>query len=152
MRRSLRAWPIVAFVALPVFPGLLSNSETRFTSGEAGRTVWDSVYSAAQAARGDTAYVKSCARCHGASLGGADQSPPLAGASFLGNWNALPLSELHSRIKTTMPSDSIGVLDGKLVTDVIAYLLKANGFPEGARELSTNTDSLAEIELRTRRP
>jgi hypothetical protein len=30
--------------------------------------------------------------------------------------------------------------------------LKANGFPEGARELSTNTDSLAEIELQTRRP
>jgi mono/diheme cytochrome c family protein len=117
-----------------------------------GRTVWDSVYSPAQAARGDTGYVKSCARCHGASLAGADQSPALAGGSFLGNWNGLPLSELHARIKTSMPSDSVGILDGKLVTDVIAYLLKANGFPEGARDLPAEVDSLKEIVLRTSRP
>ena len=114
--------------------------------------MWDSVYSAAQAARGETAYVKSCARCHGASLAGADQSPPLVGGAFLGNWNGLPLSDLHTRIKTTMPSDSVGILERQVVTDVIAYLLKANAFPEGARELPAEVDSLKDILLQSSRP
>ena len=42
---------------------------------------------------------RSCARCHGASLGGGDESPPLAGGAFLGNWNGLPLSDLQTRIQ-----------------------------------------------------
>ncbi|HXT14021.1 MAG TPA: cytochrome c [Gemmatimonadaceae bacterium] len=115
------------------------------------RTVWDSVYTMNQAARGETAYARSCARCHGASLSGGDQSPPLSGGAFLGNWNGTPLSDLQTRILTTMPSDSIGIYKRELVTDVIAYLLKSNGFPAGAAELSPLPDSLKDITLRTSR-
>jgi mono/diheme cytochrome c family protein len=118
----------------------------------ADRTVWDSVYSPAQATRGETAYVKSCARCHGASLSGGDQATPLSGSAFLGNWNGLPLSDLQRRIKTTMPSDSVGIYDRQLVTDVIAYLLKANGFPPGGTDLPTDLDALSGIVVRTSRP
>ncbi|HEY5060234.1 MAG TPA: cytochrome c [Gemmatimonadaceae bacterium] len=118
----------------------------------ADRTVWDSVYSPAQATRGETAYVKSCARCHGASLSGGDQATPLAGSAFLGNWNGLPLSDLQRRIKTTMPSDSVGIYDRQLVTDVIAYLLKVNTFPAGAADLPTDLDALSGIVVRTSRP
>jgi mono/diheme cytochrome c family protein len=125
---------------------------TRVTPLPAPKTVWDSVYTVAQAGRGETAYAKTCARCHGASLGGGDESPALTGGNFLGNWNGLPLSELQTRIKTTMPSDSVGVYDVKLVTDVMAYLLKANGFPAGQAELSPQTDSLKDILVRTSRP
>jgi S-disulfanyl-L-cysteine oxidoreductase SoxD len=117
----------------------------------AERTVWDSVYSPSQATRGETAYVKSCARCHGASLSGGDQATPLAGSAFLGNWNGLPLSDLQRRIRTTMPSDSVGIYDRQLVTDVIAYLLKANGFPAGGVDLPTDLDALSGIVVRTSR-
>src|SRR6185503_3805570 len=51
------------------------------------RTVWDSVYTLNQAARGETAYAKVCARCHKASLAGGEESPPLVGGNFLANWN-----------------------------------------------------------------
>src|SRR5258708_1055958 len=61
------------------------------------RTVWDSVYSADQATRGEASYLKSCARCHKASLSGADEASPLTGSGFLGNWNGLPLSDLSDR-------------------------------------------------------
>jgi hypothetical protein len=117
------------------------------------RTVWDSVYTLNQATRGETLYAKTCARCHGASLSGGDESPPLAGGAFLGNWNGLPLSDLHTRIRTTMPSDSVGVYETnrQLVTDVIAHLLKANGFPAGQVELPTSLDSLKDIVIRTSR-
>jgi mono/diheme cytochrome c family protein len=118
----------------------------------APRTVWDSVYSVAQAARGESAYAKGCARCHGAALSGGDQSPPLAGSAFLGNWNAQSLYDLHSRIKSTMPSDSIGIYDQKFVTDVLAFMLKANGFPPGQSELSADNDSLKSVVIRAAHP
>jgi S-disulfanyl-L-cysteine oxidoreductase SoxD len=118
----------------------------------ATRTVWDSVYTTAQASRGETAYAKTCARCHGATLGGGDESPALTGGNFLGNWNGLPLSDLQKRIKTTMPSDSVGIYDQQLVTDVMAYVLKVNGFPAGQVELMKDAEALKEIMMRTSRP
>lgn len=123
-----------------------------FSSNPPERSTWDSVYSAPQALRGESLYVRSCARCHKASLSGADESPPLAGGGFLGNWNGLPLSNLEERIRTTMPSDSIGVLERKTVTDIISYLLKANAFPAGSADLSSERDSLSTIMLRVARP
>ena len=48
-----------------------------------------------------------------------------------------------------MPSDSVGIYDRKLVTDVIAFLLKANGFPAGATDLSVEPDSLKAITIST---
>ena len=117
-----------------------------------GRTVWDSVYSTAQAARGESTYARSCARCHGATLTGANEAPPLAGSAFLGNWNGLALNELENRIRTTMPSDSVGIYNRTLVVTVMAYLLKANGFPAGATDLPESVDSLKVIMLQTSRP
>jgi S-disulfanyl-L-cysteine oxidoreductase SoxD len=120
--------------------------------GSVARTVWDSVYSAVQATRGETAYVKACARCHRASLAGGDESPPLTGGGFLGNWNGLPLSDLQTRIRTTMPTDTVGIFDRQLVTDVIAYVLKVNGFPAGAVDLPPDTVALKEIVVQASRP
>ena len=118
----------------------------------AARTVWDSVYSATQAARGETAYVKACARCHKESLGGADESPAIAGAGFLANWNGESVGSLHERIRTTMPPDEPESLNRQLVTDVTAYLLKMNGFPAGAAEMPADADSLEAIAIRASKP
>lgn len=126
------------------------RSHTPSHSGTA-RTVWDSVYTVVQAARGETAYVKSCARCHRASLGGGDESPPLTGSGFLGNWNGVPLSDLQDRIRKTMPTDSVGIFDRQLVTDVIAYVLKANGFPAGGTDLPVDSLALKEIVVQASR-
>lgn len=142
---------IVLAIAMAAAPAIAFIGG-RATSRSSPRTVWDSVYTTAQAGRGETAYAKTCARCHGASLGGGDESPALTGGNFLGNWNGLPLSDLQTRIKTTMPSDSVGVYDMKLVTDVMAFLLKSNGFPSGQSELSVQTDSLKDILVKTSRP
>jgi alcohol dehydrogenase (cytochrome c) len=116
------------------------------------RTVWDSVYTVTQAARGETAYANVCARCHKASLVGADESPPLAGSAFLANWNELTLAALHDRIRTSMPPDTVGALSRAGITDVIAHLLKANGFPAGTVELPADTVMLKEIVVRAQKP
>jgi mono/diheme cytochrome c family protein len=139
-------------ILLAVVPLIAADARSRSSQARAQRTVWDSVYTQAQASRGETAYAKSCARCHGASLAGGDESPALSGGSFLGNWNGLPVSDLHTRIKTSMPSDSVGIYDRQLVSDVIAYLFKVNGFPAGPAELSKDLDPLKEITIRSSRP
>jgi len=146
--RRFGAWILLATVPMVVIDRRAHDP----SRSVAGRTVWDSVYSVAQAGRGETAYAKSCARCHGASLTGGDESPPLTGGNFLGNWNGLPLSDLETRIRTTMPSDSVGIYGRQLVTDVIAYVLKANGFPAGPTDLPADADSLKAIAIRTSRP
>ena len=111
------------------------------------RTTWDSVYSVAQAGRGESSYAKTCARCHGATLGGGDEASPLNGSAFLGNWNGQTVGDLQKRILETMPTDTVGIYDRKLVTDVIAFLLKANNFPAGSAELSVEPDTLKAITI-----
>jgi mono/diheme cytochrome c family protein len=118
----------------------------------AQRTVWDSVYSATQAGRGESAYAKTCSRCHQASLSGADESPALTGSTFLGNWNGLSVGELHERIRKSMPPDDPGTYDRTMITDVIAYMFKVNGFPAGAADLSTEPDSLKAIMIQSSKP
>ena len=148
---SPRWLSVCAIIAIA--PMLAMNSKSPATPRQSvSRTVWDSVYSLSQAARGESTYARTCARCHGASLTGGDESPPLSGGAFLGNWNGLPLSDLQTRIKTTMPSDSVGIYDKELVTDVMAFLLKANGFPAGQAALPSDANALKEITLQSTRP
>ena len=148
--RSRRLGGLSVAVAMVTLGASVATGGVR--SRPAARTVWDSVYSANQAARGETAYAKGCARCHGAALTGGDQATPLTGPAFLGNWNGQSLIDLQQRIKSTMPSDSIGIYDQKFITDVVAFMLKANGFPAGQAELSTENDSLKTIVIRASRP
>jgi mono/diheme cytochrome c family protein len=156
MTRSMRARVLVTRVLLAMVPmfalRMPRNAVAPRPSHATDRTVWDSVYSVPQAARGDSLYTRSCARCHQASLGGADESPALTGGGFLGNWNGLPLSDLQTRIRTTMPTDSVGIYDRQLVTDVIAYVLKMNSFPAGAADLPIDTEPLRQITLRSAKP
>jgi cytochrome c553 len=145
--------PLAVLAAVLVAPVLVAAaSHERILSRPAARTVWDSVYSVTQAARGETAYTKACSRCHQASLGGADESPALAGGAFLGNWNGQTLADLHDRIRTSMPPDDPGSFARPLITDVLAFMLKVNGFPAGAVDLPTNGDSLKDIVVRATKP
>lgn len=106
------------------------------------RTVWDSVYTAAQAERGQQAYARECARCHAAELTGADAAPALTGSAFTSAWNDQLLDALHERIQTAMPTDTPGVYSKALVTDVVAFILKYNGFPAGSTELTHENGAL----------
>jgi len=67
------------------------------------------VYSAAQAARGQTLYTAECASCHGKAMEGTI-GPPTAGDGFLANYSARPLATLVDKIQKTMPASSPGTL------------------------------------------
>ena len=122
------------------------------TTSRGDRTTWDSVYTAEQATRGETAYNQKCARCHRENLSGGDETPALAGSAFMSNWNGVVLHELYERVRTTMPTDTPGVYARAEVTDVIAYVLKVNAFPAGETPLTPENDALKGIKFVAAKP
>ncbi|MSO83491.1 MAG: cytochrome c [Acidobacteria bacterium] len=116
------------------------------------RSVWDSVYTEAQATRGEKVSAEQCARCHGQTLTGAEAAPALVGDVFNANWESVPLGDLFERIRISMPQDTPGSLSRQQNADVIAYLLKAGRFPAGDKELATETTVLGQIRFISNRP
>jgi mono/diheme cytochrome c family protein len=119
---------------------------------EAGQSVWAGVYTSAQADRGADQYQQHCASCHGDALGGSDAAPPLAGSSFLANWNGQTAGALFTRIKTTMPFDNPNSLTSAEVTDIEAMILARNEFPAGSRELPADPAKLRAIAINQNKP
>jgi quinoprotein glucose dehydrogenase len=115
-------------------------------------SVWTGVYTEEQATRGETVYRTYCIACHGPELEGADMTPPLSGGSFTANWNDLTAGDLFERIRLTMPLDRPGVLMRQQNADVIAFVLKKNGWPAGSTELSRELAPLKTIRIESVKP
>ncbi|MEO8051677.1 MAG: c-type cytochrome [Acidobacteriota bacterium] len=125
MRRSLAViWGVAVF--LGVLNAGPDVAQTR-------RTVWDGVFTAEQAARGNMIYATTCAACHGADLSGVNR-PALKGEVFLSHWMEGSLDALFTRVKS-MPPNRTNLGDTAYI-DLLAFLLEENAFPAGAQELN----------------
>jgi mono/diheme cytochrome c family protein len=112
------------------------------------KSVWDSVYSQDQAARGREKYTQVCSPCHQSDLSGSDQAPSLAGGEFLDRWDGQSVGDLADRIRLTMPQDDIGSLNIQMSADITAYLLQANSFPAGQEELKADRTALKAVMIK----
>lgn len=110
-------------------------------------SVLDGVYSEAQAARGESVYLLDCAQCHGDNLMGGEGATELVGTPFLERWKGQTLGDLYARIQQTMPLGSPNALSRRAYTDVVAYILSENEFPEGGRELPPEMETLKAIRI-----
>jgi mono/diheme cytochrome c family protein len=142
--RGDRAWRLVLCVAASSLSLLVGLFTISVTHAQSPRIVADGVYTATQAEAGQALYLEQCAACHGGSLGGG-QGPPLAGETFVDGWRGVPLSDLVSKVRATMPENAPGELTGAEATSLIAYVIQANGFPAGAAELSDEATELSQI-------
>jgi mono/diheme cytochrome c family protein len=115
------------------------------------RSVWDGVYTQAQAADGEAVFLSTCAECHGEDLAGREQAPALAGVAFLTKWNHATLKRLYDTMED-MPPDAPKSLDAADYVKVLAYLLRANEFPAGEKILPVDRGALAAIEISSTRP
>jgi mono/diheme cytochrome c family protein len=106
-------------------------------------TVWSGVYGSDQAARGQSEYATYCASCHRDDLTGYESV--LKGERFMNKYREASLYLLFEKTKTTMPRNAAGSLSDQTYVDILSYMLKANDFPAGARELTV--DALAGIKL-----
>src|SRR6478736_2312677 len=102
----------------------------------AGRTTLDGVYSQEQADRGQDAYNRNCAGCHQSDLNGTGGAPALRTSTFTENWREGYLSNLFHHIQTWMPPQNLkGTLPEPRYLDIMTYILSANDFPAGPKEL-----------------
>jgi quinoprotein glucose dehydrogenase len=130
----------------------LAAAATLSTPAQADTTTWDGIYSTEQATRGEAVYMTKCSQCHGPQLGGIDAAPPLTGGNFASNWSGVPLDAMLDRIRISMPQNAPGTMSRRETADVLAFLIEANGFPAGARDLPRQAGFLKTIIYQARQP
>ena len=136
---------------VPLILWMLSITGVPLSTAEDGHTVWQGVYSDPQADRGREQYAK-CASCHGPNLEGQGAAGALRGSAFITHWNGHTVQDLVGRIWTTMPQDDPGSLSEPTVVDLVAFLLKANGFPSGDHDLPAAAETLKMIKITPKGP
>ena len=117
-----------------VHPENARAAYTREPPANAQRTVWDGVYSEAQAERGRVLYTEACSGCHAPDLRGNNTSPSLVGMSFTFLWGGSTLGALLERIREQMPPAAPGTLPAQTYRDILAFVLSENTYPAGAKE------------------
>ena len=122
------------------------------------RTIWEGIYTEAQAARGEKAYKVAWCYCHKDNLAGGffddgnGRAPALAGprafdSSFEKRWAGKTVGEMVIEIGTAMPQQDPGSLAPETYVDIITFLLAQNGVPAGTAELPAELDALQGIRI-----
>jgi mono/diheme cytochrome c family protein len=140
----------IAFLALAAVWTLAvtqSSLGAQAAAAPGARTVWDGVYTEAQADRGAATYKTACSECHGNDLSGDGFAPALSGGEFSGNWNDLSVGDLFERIRISMPPTGPAGVTPAQKADIVAYMLKYNKYPAGTTELEGKTDVLKLIKI-----
>src|SRR5687767_9108902 len=110
-----------------------------------GRTVWDGVYTEAQAARATSVFGASCSNCHSLAPDGTGNRP-LAGDRFWQRNTQKSVGELLEFVSKNMPNGAAaGSLPPATYNDLVALILKSNGLPAGMAELTPETATGAQI-------
>jgi cytochrome c5 len=134
MRRSIGVCIFVFVQAVIIYAQAPGGTVER-----AARTVWDGIFTDAQAQRGRGFYAEHCASCHGGSLEGAEHRP-LIGDRFWATWQDTTVDRLLVHVSTNMPHSEDGSLKGTLgarvYADIVAHMLSANQFPAGSSDLT----------------
>ena len=113
------------------------------------RTVWDGVYTEAQADRGAAVYSDHCEHCHRSALEGdaVEEVPSLVWEAFTTRWSGKSAGELLEVTGRSMPKDGPGTLSKSDYADVIAYVFSKNNFPAGRTELDRDPERLRGIRI-----
>ena len=149
----VKIFMLFAALAMLVTPALadshleIGNSKGEKVELDAVEEVKNLVsYTSEQAKRGKKYYEKYCAECHGKEFkGGVNGGPVLRGVQFLETYaNGAPASWLFEFMYYMMPPDQAGRFSIKKYTDMMAYILKKNGFKSG-EPLPSDIDALENL-------
>jgi mono/diheme cytochrome c family protein len=97
------------------------------------RTVWDGVYTDAQAARATSTFSQVCSNCHTLASQGKG---PLTGEKFWEGFTQKTVGDLLAYVRANMPNGNAGSLPVSSYNELVALILKSNGFPAGMTELT----------------
>jgi mono/diheme cytochrome c family protein len=123
---------LAGLLSLALAAPCLTTAQTSAQTGPPRRTVWDGVYTEAQATRGMASFGQSCSGCHALAAGG---KAPLVGDSFWKSFAQKTVADLLQYVSANMPNGNPGTLSESSYGDIVALMLKSNGFPAGNTEL-----------------
>jgi mono/diheme cytochrome c family protein len=125
---------------------------TSAVAAQTTKSVWDGVYTDAQAKRGANVYHQHCASCHGPLLEGGETAGPLVGPIFLSNWNGVSVGDMFERTRMSMPQDKPGTISRQNMADVLAFVFSQNKMPPGKTELARQSEMLKQIKFEAVKP
>ncbi|HEY8010241.1 MAG TPA: c-type cytochrome [Rudaea sp.] len=109
------------------------------------------LYTEAQATAGATAYFQNCSMCHGPLLDGQPggyPGPALKGADFADPSYDFHVDEIFHFVAKLMPAATPGSLSNEQNVNIMAYILKQNGYPAGAIELTYDGAMKSKVPIR----
>jgi cytochrome c len=99
--------------------------------------------------RGSDIYAERCVQCHGDTLdNGEFGGAPLNGSYFKKHWSGGSVAGLTAFMKAKMPPDRPGSLTDQSSADLAAFLLDANDYPKGEKELPPDAASQQAMSLK----
>ena len=116
----------------------LPSATTETTVAAQFHSIWQGVYTVAQAVRGEEVFVRACGQCHSNVPGqsaGEGTVPSVVGEDFRYRWTGASIVDLIDTISQTMPLAAPNSLSLQEYAAVTAYLLEINEYPAGAVEL-----------------
>lgn len=135
---STSVLPLAVLLFLASVTASLVTAQTRTPQ----RTVWDGAYTEAQATRGVGSFGQSCGGCHALA---AEGRAPLVGDAFWKSFAQKNVGDLLEFVSKYMPNGRGGSLSESVYEDIVAFMLKSNGFPAGTTELGRNTSAGMQI-------
>ena len=97
-----------------------------------------------QTDRGEERFKRDCQECHGDDLkGGMNGGPPLQGLAFESKYfEGAPASWMFDYMSAAMPPNSPGRYSASTYADLMAYILRRNGFQPGRTPLPSDVSAL----------
>ena len=135
MQNTQRTLLVAAALFLASVGSVLVNAQAK--------TVWDGVYTDEQAARATAVFNSTCSNCHTLDASG---NRPLSGQGFLDSYTQKTVGDLLAYVSKNMPNGvNAGTLPAATYNDLVALVLKSNGFPAGATEVTP--ESVATVQI-----
>jgi mono/diheme cytochrome c family protein len=145
--KALRTPELTAAAVYALRAATLGGGAPAASANRAAATVPVS-FTADQVASGAEIYDRRCADCHGSTLdNGEFGGAPLNGSYFKQHWGGGTVAGLVGYAKAKMPPDRPGSLTDQNYADLTAFLLEANGYPKGDKELPPDTPSQQAMSL-----
>lgn len=142
VRRCARVCSVMAGLAVT---GMVVSGSGAAAGQQGPASQWGGIYTADQAARGESLYRQSCAPCHGTGLEGGERAPALIGPAFVGRWSDRPFGDLFEYMRVMMPLQRPGGFSAAQNADILAYMLREAGYPAGAQDLPATDEALDTI-------
>lgn len=109
-------------------------------------TIWDHVFSQAQADAGKALYVTNCQQCHGPTGRGGPGGPAITGVVLNKKWADTTFLDYYSFARTAMPPSKPGAVGSDQdYVNIVSYILEMHGAEAGDTELVYDEEKLGSI-------